>query len=76
MEVPTPEITCVAGDPNNTPPGPDGHIARCAVCGQEFNVIVTEVPFLDETGQQRGFTSDYDLAAYVDHYTTTHPDGT
>ena len=68
MEIPTPEITCVAGDPNNAPPGVDGHVAICPICRMEFNVVVTEVPFLDETGTQRGFTSDYDLTEYTDHY--------
>ena len=37
-------------------------------------MVVTEVPFLDETGVQRGFTSDYDLTEFTDHYTTAHPD--
>lgn len=71
MEIPTPEITCRADTPDNT----DGHFAVCPVCRQECNVVVTEVPFLDETGVQRGFTSDYDLTAYTDHYTAEHPDG-
>lgn len=75
MDVPTPQIVCVAADPNNSPPGEDGHIAICPVCDQEFNIVVTEVPFLDETGTQRGFTSDYDLTEYTDHFTTQHPDG-
>ena len=39
------------------------------------NVIVTEVPFLDETGAQKGFTSDYDLTDYTDHYETAHRNG-
>lgn len=71
MEIPTPAITCRADTPENA----DGHSCVCPICGQECNVIVTEVPFLDETGVQRGFTSDYDLTDYTDHYTTQHPDG-
>lgn len=70
MEVPTPVITCRADTPENT----DGHSCYCPICGQECNVVVTEVPFLDETGVQRGFTSDYDLSEFADHYTTAHPD--
>ncbi len=70
-EIPTPVITCAADTTQNT----DGHFCVCPVCDQECNVVVTEVPFLDETGTQKGFTSDYDLTAYTDHYTTTHPDG-
>ena len=73
--IPTPQIICVAVDPNNSPPGEDGHFAICPVCGVECNILVNEVAFLDETGTQRGFTSDYDLTSYVDHYTSTHPDG-
>ena len=74
--VPTPQIICYAADPNNSPPGVDGHVALCPICNLEINIEVTEVPFLDETGTQRGFTSDYDLTAFNDHYTTVHPDGT
>ena len=66
-----PDIHCVAGTPEN----PDGHFCTCTVCNQDFNVVVAEVPFLDENGVQRGSTSDYDLTAYTDHYTTAHPDG-
>lgn len=72
VPVPTPDIHCVAATPDNT----DGHFCVCTVCGQEFNVLVTEVAFLDENGVQRGFTSDYDLSEYVTHFQTAHPDGT
>ena len=71
MEIPTPAITCAADTPENV----DGHFCVCPVCGVECNVVVTEVPYLDEVGVQRGFTSDYDLTAYTDHYSTEHPDG-
>lgn len=70
--VPEVPITCTADTPDNV----DGHSCACPVCGQECNVVVTEVPFLDETGVQRGFTSDYDVSAYTDHFQTAHPDGT
>lgn len=69
MEIPSPDITCVAATVDN----PDGHFCTCPVCGLQCNVVVTEVPFLDETGVQRGDTSSYDLSAYTDHYTTAHP---
>jgi hypothetical protein len=70
--VPEVPIVCAAGTVDNS----DGHSCFCPICSQECNVVVTEVPFLDETGTQRGFTSDYDLTEYTDHYTTVHPDGT
>lgn len=72
VPVPTPDITCVAATADNA----DGHFCTCPICGQQCNVVVTEVPFLDETGVQRGFTSDYDLSEFVTHFQTEHPDGT
>lgn len=64
-DVPTPSITDRA----------DGHTATCPVCGQQIDVVVTDVPYLDETGEQKGMMSNYDLSAYVTHYQTEHPDG-
>jgi hypothetical protein len=64
MDVPTPSITDRAA----------GHIALCPVCATECEVVVTDVPYIDEAGVERGRTSDYDLSAYVTHYQAEHPD--
>ena len=65
-----PAITCGPVTADNL----DGHFARCAICGTDINVTVTDVPFLDETGVERGRTSEYDISEYVDHFQTEHPD--
>jgi hypothetical protein len=69
-EIPTPRITCK----------PDGHVAICPDCGQEFNVVVSDVPIVEEALREdgatvriiRGHTSHHDLSVFEDHYRETH----
>jgi hypothetical protein len=61
-DVPMPAITDRA----------DGHSATCPVCSMEIDIAVTNVPYLDSNGVQWGFTTDYDLTAYITHYQSTH----